>query len=208
MNSFVFSLGLRKRYLLMKQYKKCLALIFTLFISGLLVSCEKDIEPAETGLTVKKADFIGAVEKYANGGVEIVYPVDWTLLHDAAGITADRDIAFETPEVSRITVYFSKTSPMTYYELADRLERQLNLVVSSEVDNYKRKAISLAEFKGLELKWQSTQLNKISNEVIILQIKEKPFPVNVQFQLFDEDIQIQKSQIILILMNFVSSQTQ
>ncbi|MDZ7925076.1 MAG: hypothetical protein U5M23_13730 [Marinagarivorans sp.] len=135
------------------------------------------------------------VKTYEKNALKIVHPSAWVLLHDEAGIIADRTVAFETPGISRVTLYFYKKSPKTEADLADNLVQQLDLEAGKNIQTFQRENVDFEGFKGLKLSWLSVGLSETRNEVIILQIRREPFPVYVQFHLFDDEINSQRSQI-------------
>lgn len=144
-----------------------------------------------------------SVDTYKNKGLELAYPDDWTLLHDEPGIIADRTVAFETPETSRITVFFYKSEHRTQADLANELEKQLRLPNYKDVKSFKREAIELGDYKGLRLSWISIGLSETKNEATILRLQAEPHPVLVQFHLFDNDIETQKITLFHLCRDFL-----
>ncbi|WP_228378136.1 hypothetical protein [Teredinibacter turnerae] len=158
-----------------------------------LMSCGKQTSPKVDG---GPEIYSVSVDTYTNKGLEVAHPADWALLHDEPGIIADRTVAFETPEASRITVFFYKSERRTYSDLANELEKQLRLPNGKDVKSFKRETIELGDYKGLRLSWISTGLSETKNEATILRLQAKPYPVLVQFHLFDEDIETQKNNLV------------
>jgi len=177
----------------------CIAVYFAVITC--LIACEKQVpakvEPVDQTYSV-------AVEKYENKGLEITHPADWSLLHDEPGIIADRTVAFETPEASRISVFFYKSQARTYSDLADNLEQQLRLRSSEDVKNFQRDAIKIAGYRGVRLSWTKFGLSETKNEATILQIREAPYPVYVQFQLFDADMEYQTNTNLVPFLHGIS----
>lgn len=158
-----------------------------------LMSCERQA-PVRDALE-KEA----SLQLYSHEGLEIAYPAGWSLLHDEAGIVADRTVAFETPNVSRITVYLYKSKPRSFSDLANNLVQQLSLDTSEDVKHFQREVTEIAGYKGVRLNWINFGLSEIQNEVTILQLRHEPYPVFVQFQMFDSDIASQSANLSLFL---------
>ncbi|WP_019606229.1 hypothetical protein [Teredinibacter turnerae] len=171
-----------------KLLPRCVFIVVCLATITCVISCTKQA-PAKSEAV--NQTYSVAVENYKNKGLEIIYPADWSLLHDEAGIIADRTVAFETKEASRITVFIYKSQARTYSDLADNLEQQLRLRSSNDVKGFKREPVELGNYKGIRLGWINFGLSETKNEATILQLRAAPYPVFVQFHLFDDDIEYQ-----------------
>ena len=161
-----------------------------------LSSCGKQTSPKVEGVAQA---YPAAVGNYKSEGLELIHPVDWSLLHDEPGVIADRTVAFETMETSRISVFFYKSESRTFSDLANDLEMQLRLRNSKDVKRFKRETVELGNYKGLRLSWTSFGLVETENEATVLQLQTEPYPVLVQFHLFDDDIESQKSNLVPFL---------
>jgi hypothetical protein len=166
-----------------------------------LSSCTKQ---APANVEAANQAYSVSVGSYKNKGLEIIHPTDWSLLHDEPGIIVDRTVAFETKEASRITVFFYKSRARTYSDLADNLEQQLRLRSSNDVKDFRRDAIVIAGYKGIKLSWTNFSLSETKNEATILQLRAKPYPVFVQFHLFDEDIEYQTNTNLVPFLHGIS----
>jgi len=161
-----------------------------------LTSCGRQVTSKAEN---KNQAYSVAVVTYENKGLKIPLPTDWSLLHDESGIIADRTVTFETPEASRITLYFYKSKTRTYSDLANDLEQQLSLRNNKAVKHFEREAVEFGDYRGLKIGWISIGLTETENEATILQLQADPYPVIVQFHLFDDDIQTQKTNIFPFL---------
>ncbi|WP_339085616.1 hypothetical protein WKI13_10465 [Teredinibacter turnerae] len=167
-----------------------------LFVFTCLISCGKQTSRKVSG---GPPAYSVAGDNYKNKGLEITHPADWVLLHDEPGIIADRTVAFETPDASRITVFFYKSETRTYSDLANELEKQLRLRNSKDVKDFTRETLELGNYKGLKLSWVSLGLAETTNEASFLQLRAEPYPVLVQFHLLDDDIETQKNNLVPFL---------
>jgi len=167
-----------------------------LVIFTCLISCEKKA-PAKAEAVDQV--YSVAVDTYKNKGLEITHPADWSLLHDKAGIIADRTVAFETAHTSRITVHLYKSQARTYSDLANSLEQQLRLRDSKDVKDFQRQPVEIDDNKGVRLSWTKFDLSEIKNEVTILQLQAAPYTVLVKFHLFDDDILNQSGNLVPFL---------
>lgn len=192
---------MNNKIMIKKHSARCVFVMFILVAITCVASCSKQA-PAKAE-AVNQAYSV-AVENYKNKGLEIIYPADWSLLHDEAGIIADRTVAFETPEASRITVYFYKSQARTYSDLADNLEQQLRLRSSNDVNGFKREPVELGNYKGIRLGWINFGLSETKNEATILQLRSAPYPVFVQFHLFDDDIEYQTNTNLVPFLHGIS----
>lgn len=170
--------------------------VLSILMSLVLISCDRHASNESS----KGAEQVGDDLKiYGNQGFKVVHPAGWSLLHDEPGIIADRTIAFETPEASRVSVYIYESSPRTYSDLADDLAHQLNLESDDNIHDYQRKPIALGGFEGIRMSWKSVGLSVTLNEVTILELRESPFPVFLQFRFFDGEIESRKSDILTFM---------
>ncbi|WP_245792323.1 hypothetical protein [Teredinibacter waterburyi] len=166
-----------------------------------LTSCEERVPEK---VQVPLHAYSVAVERYNNKGLEIIYPAEWSVLHDEAGVIADRTVAFETKDASRITLFFYKSQERTYPDLANNLEQQLRLRSSKDVKKFQREVVGVAGYKGIKLTWTKLGLGETKNEATILQLQAKPYPVFVQFHLFDADIEYQATTNLVPFLHGIS----
>ncbi len=158
-----------------------LGLLACFFVTG----CgESEANPTPTQQTTANGTVV-----YEKNGLRITHPKDWSLLHDEAGIFADRTVALETPNTSRVSLYLYQSTPKTVKDLAANVEKQLKLLSSPQVENYQRKAVQIAGFDGLQLSWASHNLSETRNQLTILDITQGPTEILLQYHLFDDDIE-------------------
>ncbi|HEY7774037.1 MAG TPA: hypothetical protein VIC26_12710 [Marinagarivorans sp.] len=173
-----------------------LIVMLWLFVCYIAAGCSKN----ETHTEQTAADDKAAYEK---DGLSITHPKEWSLLHDEAGIFAERTVALETPGDSRISLYLYQNSPKTIEDLAANVEKQLKLLSSPQVENYQQKNIQIAGFNGLQLSWTSNNLGETRNQLTILNITQSPTQALLQFHLFDDEIE----QLQLALESFINGIT-
>lgn len=158
----------------------------------LIVGCDQQ---AQTKQEVSAAS--QPVKHYSNEILTAGYPGHWKFRYDDSPVLyADRGIEFDVPEFSRASIYIYNGRPMESADLADHFERELKLTSSEYIKHYQRTAIEAAGFKGLKLSWQDTMLVSIAIEITVVKISNSPNPVLVVFQLLDDDIEKESTQII------------
>lgn len=133
---------------------------------------------------------------YDKNGLLVNHPPHWIHLYDEPGIEAKRELAFETQESSRITLYMFQSPTKNTSDIANSFAKQLKLDTSSDVKEYSRQAFEIEGYKGVKLTWVSTQVFEVNVEVTILKVHDAPVPTFVQFYLFDSDIQSQSTHIV------------
>jgi len=182
---------MKNKHHLQKLLPQRLALIL---ISLLLVSaCTQEASPEHKPQAVKAKDF----KSYSHDGLNLKHPHYWTLVYDdSPSLYADRGVAFDTSEFSRVSVLFYEDRSLNFSNIANQYSRELRLDSREDIDNYKREPFEIAGFKGLRLTWENTIFETISVEVTILTIIDSPNPVFAVFHLLDDDIERESPHII------------
>ena len=168
-----------------QAYRLRLTIMLGLLVCFFVTGCGKN----ETSSSPTQQAAADGTVVYEKDGLSIVHPKAWSLLHDEAGIFADRTVALETPNTSRISLYLYQNTPKTVEDLAANVEQQLQLLSSPQVENYQRKTVQIAGLNGLQLSWKSHNLSETRNQLTILNITQSLTQALLQFHLFDDDIE-------------------
>lgn len=171
-----------------KQYqqKPLLQILLLAAISlFFVVACSQEAPTEHQTSIVSDQDF----QPYSHEGLNLKHPPHWTLVYDESpSLYADRGVAFDASESSRIRILFYKDRPLSYSNIANQIAREFRLDSNEHVKNYRREPIKIGEFNGLRLTWQDTMIGTTAVEITILTIIDSPNPVFVEFQLHNEDI--------------------
>jgi hypothetical protein len=139
-------------------------------------------------------------QPYSKDGLSIKHPKHWSLIYDDNdSLLADRDVSFETPEFSKISVLIFDKSNVDTSEVADIFERTSKLKFSKNVEDYQRTSIEISGFKGYRLTWKNTLLGISTFELTVLKTGISTKPVFAVYILLDEDIEKESSNIIPFL---------
>jgi len=98
-------------------------------------------------------------------------------------------------EFSRVSIQFFKSYPQSLKDRENKFIKAMNLKDSKEVKNYRREDITIGGYKGVKLIWTSLKIVEELEEIVVLELQQKPLPVFVQFQLYDTDVKTQDANI-------------
>ena len=166
-------------------YRLRLIMMLGLLVPFFVTGCGRD----QTNPMLTQQAVTDETVVYEKDGLSITHPKAWSLLHDEAGIFADRTVALETPNTSRVSLYLYQNIPKTVEDLATNVEKQLKLLSSPQIKNYQRNTVQIAGFNGLQLSWTSYNLSETRNQLTLLNITQSPTRTLLQFHLFDDDIE-------------------
>ncbi len=139
-------------------------------------------------------------QSYSKDGLSLKRPKHWSLLYDDSdALLADRDVSFETPEFSKVSVLIYEKSNVDTSKVADIFERTSKLKFSKNVKDYQRTSVEISGFKGYRLTWKNTLLGISTFELTILKTSISTKPVFAVYILLDEDIEKESSNIIPFL---------
>lgn len=164
------------------QYR--LQMLFLVIISLMLVAGCKQESQAKPGSIISPQ-----TKHYSNNGLSLNYPHHWVLAYDESpSLYADRDLAFNTSESSRVSVLIFQDRTITAAKIAEQFVREQRLNSSDYIKNLRKETVKIAGFGGLRLRWLDTMVISIPVEVTIIKIGDSPLPTYVVSQLFNEDI--------------------
>jgi len=139
-------------------------------------------------------------QSYSKDGLSLLHPKHWSLIYDDDdSLLADRDVSFETPQFSKLSVLIYEKRTVDSSEVADIFERTSKLKSSKNVKDYQRTSIEISGFKGYRLTWKNTLLGISTFELTILKTSISTKPVFAVYILLDEDIEKESSNIIPFL---------
>lgn len=146
-----------------------LYLLLLVVISLVLAAgCDRQMQPKQEATAV-----VSLGKHYDNDGLSLDYPAHWKFMFDESpSLYAEREVAFDTPGSSRVSVFIYKNRAVEPPELADHFERQLKLTSKEYIKNYLRANIEVAGFKGVKLIWEDAMLVPVSVEMTILKISD------------------------------------
>ena len=167
-------------------------------VAGLLLLAAACTEAASTAPDT--SDFSKDYQSYSKDGLSLLHPKHWTLIYeDDDSLLADRDVSFETPGFSKLSVLIYDKSSVNVSEVANIFERTSKLKSSKNVIDYQRTSIEISGFKGYRLTWKNTLLGISTFELTILKTSISTKPVFAVYILLDEDIENESSNIIPFL---------
>ena len=160
----------------------------------LIIGCEAKIQ---NHLGTKNNEALAEnYTRYKKEGLSLVYPPHWKLAYDEPGVRADREVIFDTPKDSRITVMIFNNETITSQAVADTVIKDLGLKTEKRISDFKRDQITLPTTTGVKLSWKESFIMEISVELLILQSTVNGASVFVQYLFFDEDIEAENKHIL------------
>lgn len=169
-----------------------------LMVVGLLLMAVGCTQAAstESDISATSEDY----QSYSKDGLSLLHPKHWSLIYDDDdSLLADRDVSFETPQFSKLSVLIYEKRTVDSSEVADIFERTSKLKSSKNVKDYQRTSIEISGFKGYRLTWKNTLLGISTFELTILKTSISTKPVFAVYILLDEDIEKESSNIIPFL---------
>ena len=197
------------------KYPFILRTLSSLMLMLLIVACDKQDSDTQNSAPAESST-ANFNKTYERKGLTVKYPEDWVLEGDDQeillrsgagglfGTGADRRILFGTPEVSSIYILFYKTKPLTLLDSSKSLVNELSLENSEYIKDLKREKVNIGNYEGLKLSWLTKGIISLTGEfwkeeLTIIKLRDEPYPVHVQFYLFDNDIINQNSFIVPFL---------
>lgn len=124
---------------------------------------------------------------YSRDGVSLHHPAHWSLEYDdSPDLYADRGISFKTSETSYADVLIFNERDIELTDIADYVEKNLQLASANHIQDYQRRPLQLGSHKGITLSWRNTLFVEYKVDLSIFQIKTKSKRAFTVFN-FDEN---------------------
>ena len=160
-----------------------LLIVVVLFLMA--VGCTQAASTGSDSSTISK-DY----QSYSKDGLSLRYPKHWSLIYDDNdSLLADRDVSFETPEFSKISVLTYDKNSVNESDVADILKRFIKPNTNKNIQGFHQNPIEISGFKGYRFTWINTLLGSTTVEMTILKTSISAKSVFAVFILLDENIE-------------------
>lgn len=156
---------------------------FVISACGKSGASQSQSPPSATGLSDYKS--------YSNDGLALRHPPHWTLEYDdSPDLFADRGVSFRASDTSHADVLIFDEREVTVADIADYIERSLDLTSSDSIRDYQRKPLQKGNYRGILLSWRNILLIEYKVELSIFQAEVSPKRVFTKFN-FDEKASVE-----------------
>lgn len=164
-----------------------IAVAFLISISA----CGKNQAPQRPDTT--PAPDISDYKSYSNDGLTLLHPPHWTFEYDESpDLFADRGVSFRASETSKVDVLIFEEREISLADIADYVEKSLNLTSSDTIRDYQRKPLHLGNYRGIILRWRNILLIEYKVELSIFETDVSPKRVFTVFN-FDEETSVDEA---------------
>ena len=179
--------------------RSILHLLKLAIVAGLLllaVACTEAASTTTPDTSAISKDF----QSYSKDGLSLRHPKHWSLAYDENdALLADRDISFETPVFSKISVLIYEKNSVDVSSVADILIRYIKPKTDKNIQGFQKNPIEISGFKGYRLTWINKLLGSTTVEMTILESSVSSKPVFAVFNMLNEDIENESPNFIPFL---------